>query len=72
LQQNVATSEISRNAANAARGTSTVVAALGKVSAAADGTRAAAETVLNASHSVDSSVGNLRAEVERFLDKVAV
>jgi len=72
LQQNAATSEISRNAANAARGTSTVVAALGKVSAAAGGTRAAAETVLNASHSVDSSVGNLRAEVERFLDKVAV
>jgi methyl-accepting chemotaxis protein len=72
LQQNAATSEISRNAANAARGTSMVVAVLGKVSDAAAGTRAAAETVLNSSHSVDSSVGNLRAEVERFLDKVAV
>jgi methyl-accepting chemotaxis protein len=72
LQQNVATSEISRNAANAARGTNMVVAVLGKVSDAAAGTRAAAETVLNASQSVDSSVGNLRAEVERFLDKVAV
>jgi methyl-accepting chemotaxis protein len=72
LQQNAATSEISRNAANAARGTSMVVLALGKVSDAAAGTRAAAATVLSASHSVDSSVGNLRAEVERFLDKVAV
>jgi hypothetical protein len=28
--------------------------------------------VLNASLSVDTSVGNLRAEIESFLDKVAV
>ncbi len=72
LEQNAATSEISRNAANAARGTSMVVSALGKVSEAALGTRAAAETVLTASKSVDTSVGNLRAEIERFLDKVAL
>jgi RHH-type rel operon transcriptional repressor/antitoxin RelB len=72
LQQNAATSEISRNAANAARGTSTVVAVLGKVSAAAAGTRAAAETVLSASDSVDTSVGSLRNEIEGFLKKVAV
>jgi methyl-accepting chemotaxis protein len=72
LQQNAATSEISRNAVNAARGTSMVVAALGKVSEAAIGTRTAAETVLNASNSVDASVGNLRAEIEGFLKKVAV
>jgi methyl-accepting chemotaxis protein len=72
LQQNAATSEISRNAANAARGTSAVVAVLGKVSAAAAGTRTAAETVLNASDSVDTSVGSLRAEIEGFLKKVAV
>jgi methyl-accepting chemotaxis protein len=72
LQQNAATSEISRNAANAARGTSMVVSVLGKVSDAAAGTRAAAETVLNASNSVDTSVGELRAEIEGFLDKVAV
>jgi methyl-accepting chemotaxis protein len=72
LQQNAATSEISRNAVNAARGTSMVVAVLGKVSEAAIGTRAAAETVLNASNSVDASVGNLRAEIEGFLKKVAV
>ena len=45
LEQNAATSEISRNAMNAARGTSLVVAVLGKVSDAAGGTRTAAETV---------------------------
>jgi methyl-accepting chemotaxis protein len=72
LQQNAATSEISRNAANAAGGTSTVAAALSKVSEAALGTRAAAETVLNASKSVDISVGNLRGEIESFLNEVAV
>ncbi len=72
LQQNAATSEISRNAVNAARGTSTVVAVLDKVSQAALGTRAAAETVLDSSNSVDASVGNLRAEIEGFLKKVAV
>jgi methyl-accepting chemotaxis protein len=72
LEQNAATSEISRNAANAARGTSIVVSALSKVSEAALGTRAAAETVRTASQSVDASVGNLRAEIECFLDKVAL
>jgi methyl-accepting chemotaxis protein len=71
-QQSAATSEISRNAANAARGTNLVVSALGKVSGAATQTRSAAETVLNASNSVDTSVGNLRAEIEGFLKKVAV
>jgi len=72
LQQNAATSEITRNAANAARGTSMVVSVLSKVSDAAIGTRAAAETVLTASNSVDTSVGNLRVEIECFLNKVAV
>jgi methyl-accepting chemotaxis protein len=72
LQQNAATTEISRNAANAARGTGLVVSALGKVSGAAAQTRSAAETVLSASTSVDTSVGKLRAEIESFLKKVAV
>ncbi|MGB7178862.1 MAG: PAS-domain containing protein [Xanthobacteraceae bacterium] len=72
LQQNAATTEISRNAANAARGTGLVVSALGKVSGAAAQTRSAAETVLSASTSVDASVGKLRAEIESFLKKVAV
>ena len=72
LEQNAATSEISRSAASAARGTNLVVAVLGKVAEAATGTRVAAETVLNASNSVDASVGDLRAEIEGFLNKVAV
>jgi methyl-accepting chemotaxis protein len=72
LQQNAATSEITRNAVNAARGTSAVVTALGKVSDAAIGTRVAAKTVLTASDSVDASVGKLRTEIESFLNKVAV
>jgi methyl-accepting chemotaxis protein len=72
LEQGAETSEISRSAVNAASGTGLVVDALGKVSQAAIGTRAAAETVLTASQSVDTSVGNLRAEIESFLNKVAV
>jgi methyl-accepting chemotaxis protein len=72
LEQSAATSEISLNAVNAASGTSLVVQALGKVSEAAIGTRQAAETVLTASQSVDASVGNLRTEIESFLNKVAV
>ena len=48
------------------------VSALSKVSEAALGTRAAAETVLNASKSVDTSIGNLRGEIESFLNNVAV
>src|SRR6201999_3163367 len=45
LQQNAATSEITKSALNAARGTGTVVAALGQVTDAALGTHAAAETL---------------------------
>jgi methyl-accepting chemotaxis protein len=71
-QQNDATLEITQNAARAARGTSAVVSVLGEVSDAAVGTRAAAETVLSASNSVDASIGNLRVEIESFLSKVAV
>jgi NO-binding membrane sensor protein with MHYT domain/methyl-accepting chemotaxis protein len=71
LQQNAATLEITQNAAKAACGTSAVVAVLGEVTDAAIGTRTAAETVLAASNSVDTSVGNLRTEIESFLGKVA-
>jgi PAS domain S-box-containing protein len=71
-QQNDATLEITQHAAKAARGTSAVVTVLGEVSDAAIGTRTAAETVLAASNSVDTSIGNLRTEIEGFLSKVAV
>lgn len=70
--QNDATVEITRNAARAAKGTSAVVAVLAEVSDAATGTRTAAETVLASSDSVDTSIGNLRTEIEYFLCKVAV
>jgi methyl-accepting chemotaxis protein len=72
VQQNAATSEITRNAASAASGTKTVVSVLNQVTDAAVGTHTAAETMLTASNSVDNSVGNLRAEIEGFLTKVAV
>ena len=71
-QQNAATGEISHNVASAARGTNMVVAVLGEVAGAATATRASAETVLAASQSVETAVGNLRTEVETFLGKVAV
>ena len=71
LQQNVATTEISQNAAKAERGTSGALAALGAVTGAATETRTAAETVFAASNSVDGLVGNLRSEIESFLSKVA-
>ena len=71
-QQNAATGEISHNVASAARGTNMVVSVLGEVAGAATATRASAETVLAASQSVETAVGNLRTEVECFLSKVAV
>jgi methyl-accepting chemotaxis protein len=71
-QQNSATGEISHNVASAAQGTGTVVAMLSEVAGAATATRLSAETVLNASQSVESAVANLRGEVESFLGKVAV
>src|SRR5262249_20932877 len=70
LHQNAATSEIARNAVDAARGTKMVVSVLSQVTDAANGTRAAAETMLTASNSVDASVSGLRDEIESFLRKV--
>lgn len=70
LHQNTATSEIARNAGDAARGTKMVVSVLGEVADAAKGTREAAQTMLTASKSVDASVGSLRDEIEVFLRKV--
>ena len=71
-QQNAATGEISHNVTDAAQGTQTVGAVLDDVAAAAIAARASAETVLDASRSVEAAVGNLRTEVEGFLGKVAV
>jgi hypothetical protein len=48
------------------------VALLADVAGAATETRSSAETVLGASQSLEQASTNLRAEVERFLEKVAV
>ncbi len=71
-EQSAATGEISRNVANAARGTEMVVSVLSEVAGAATETRASAGTVLTASQAVETAASNLRAEIESFLVKVAV
>jgi methyl-accepting chemotaxis protein len=71
-QQSAATSEISQNVTSAAQGTVTAVNVLGAMEGAASETRSFAQTVLDASKSVENEVGKLRGEVETFLAKVAV
>jgi NO-binding membrane sensor protein with MHYT domain/methyl-accepting chemotaxis protein len=71
-QQNSATAEISQNVAGAAAGTRTMVSLLADVAGAATETRGSAQTVLAASQEVEEVSANLRAEVERFLEKVAI
>jgi methyl-accepting chemotaxis protein len=71
-QQNAATSDISQNVASATRGTKQIVTVLVDVVSAATETRQSAEIVLTASEAVAAAAGDLRAEVETFLDKVAV
>ncbi len=70
-EQNAATAEISHNVASAAEGTSMTVGVLVEVAGAATETRSSAEIVLAASESVERAVGELRAEVDDFLAKVA-
>jgi NO-binding membrane sensor protein with MHYT domain/methyl-accepting chemotaxis protein len=71
-QQNAATGEISQNVASATHGTKQILSVLTDVVSAATETRQSAETVLTASEAVAAAAGDLRAEVETFLDKVAV
>ena len=71
-QQNAATSQISLNVTTAAQGSDVVATVLGKVAGAATQTRASAQTVLEASQVVKSTVARLHAEVGDFLGKVAV
>jgi len=69
-QQNAATEEISHNVSDAAQGTKTVADILNKVAEALTETRRSAETVLGASHNVETAATALRGEVEGFLAKV--
>jgi methyl-accepting chemotaxis protein len=71
-QQNAATGQISCNVTTAAQETDVVATALGNVSGAATQTLASAQTVMEASQAVESTVAQLRAEVDDFLGKVAV
>ena len=70
-RQDLATNEISRNVANAARETTGVATTLDQVAAAAAATRQSAETVLDESQAVGSAAAALRSEVESFLAQVA-
>jgi methyl-accepting chemotaxis protein len=72
LQQSGATGEISQNVIGAVRGTKAIMAVLGEVTVTATETRRSAETVLTASQAVEAAAADVRAEVEGFLQKVAV
>src|SRR5215467_2503619 len=70
-EQSAATADISQNVASATRGTKQIVTVLADVVGAATETHESAETVLTASEAVAAAAGDLRAEVESFLRKVA-
>jgi len=71
-EQNAATGQISQNVAGAAKGTSHVLSTLDEVTLAAAETRTSAENVRGASQTVEQAVGNLRVEIEDFLQRGAV
>jgi len=56
----------------AASGAKEIVSVLGEVAGAATETRSSAETALAASEAAEKAADDLRAEVEGFLQKVAV
>jgi len=70
-QQDAATSQIARNVSSAAKGTTAIASVLTEVAGAATETRGSAETVLEASKSVETAVANLRVEIRSFLETVA-
>jgi NO-binding membrane sensor protein with MHYT domain/methyl-accepting chemotaxis protein len=70
-EQNAAAGTISKNVNSAAQSTQRVVAILSGVAAAVARNLASAETVQNASASVETAVTKLRKSVEAFLGKVA-
>ena len=70
-QQTVATSEISRNVAEAARGTTSVVASVDSVVGAVGRTTQVAEGVDSSARDLRSTTETLNRAVDRFLDDVA-
>jgi methyl-accepting chemotaxis protein len=71
-QQNLATSDISRNVAAAASGTKSAVSVLDGVSRIITDMHGSADTVLMASQTVENAADHLRNSVDDFLRKVAV
>jgi methyl-accepting chemotaxis protein len=71
-QHDTATREVSHNVGGVTEGTKVITSTLSEVVHAASEARISAQTVLKASEAVASVAANLRAEVEGFLDKVAV
>jgi methyl-accepting chemotaxis protein len=71
-QQNAATGEITQNVISAAEGAKRIAAAIGEMASAVAETRTSAVTVLAASEAVEKAAGDLRGEVEGFLQQVAV
>jgi methyl-accepting chemotaxis protein len=70
-EQTVATSEISRNVAEAARGTSSVVANVDSVVGAVGRTSQVAEAVDRSARGIRSTAETLNHAIDRFLDDVA-
>jgi methyl-accepting chemotaxis protein len=70
-EQSAATGHIAQNVAAAAQASQTVAVVLGDVAGAAMQTRVSAQTVLDTSQSVNSTVGDLRRHIEVFLAGVA-
>jgi transcriptional regulator with PAS, ATPase and Fis domain len=70
-QQNAATDEISHNVTSAARGAALFGSVLDEVSGAASETQDSAQSMLTASQALETGATDLRAEIERFLGKVA-
>ncbi|MCC6777677.1 MAG: PAS-domain containing protein [Hyphomicrobiales bacterium] len=71
-QQNAATGEITQNVISAAAGAKRIASAIGDMARAVAETRTSAVTVLAASEAVEKASGDLRSEVEGFLQRVAV
>lgn len=69
--QSAATDEISKSISAAAEGAAKVSAVLSEVAQATRTAERSAEVVLDASESVSKSVAEFRAQVERFLTRVA-
>jgi methyl-accepting chemotaxis protein len=71
-EQNIATGEISRNVANAAKGAKLVVSVLDQVAKAVSQTRDYADTVLKGSGTVATSAVKVQENVDNFLHRVAI